>query len=992
MKAELMSYLRYPTQDAFKLARAGDIFNRAFQIIEDHIEKNGKDKGFQVSQFEPNILHKFGQILSRTHIDLIGNMSGCKPVIFQTYDTNKIYNYSSHTNNAMDFKNICLMRMSYHVKYRTIDGTCNNLYEPSKGAALMPFRRLLPHKYENGLNTPLGWNYPAHNYNLSMPFPSDDAFLNYYRDSVKTYSNYKIKNKQIDNSINNRSLSSIKFSFIPILPNPRMVSYSIASTGSIKIQHSYSMMLMQWGQFLDHDLDFALPALSYRSFVDVAPCGDHCLNSAPCFPIKPFHGDPRIEKFKCIEFVRSSAICGTGSSSYLLSSNNRLEDEQILRAREQINTITSFIDASNVYGSSEEFEKQVKESVQGPNGKEPTGRLKVGLVSQYQFKNNINGSDSNDEKYFLPFDTEAGMDCKIGRGDFANKRYPCFLAGDHRANEQLGLLSMHTLWMRQHNSIVRELKSLNPQWKGSKLYAEARKIVGAQMQVITYKEWLPKIVGKIGMKLIGYPNKFQYDHDTNPSISNVFATAILRFGHGLVNPILFRLNSSFLPYQPLSSSNLPLHEAFFAPDKLLEGGGIDPLLRGLFASPGKAIDSRKLITTELTEKLFETHHTPAFDLIAINLQRGRDHALPSYMSWRDKYLVNHKDRLTHGIQNQILKELLELHQGNTNSSIIREGRSRIFEKYLSDSYHDLEEHNNDKTKTLKNHNDNISGMYKNVYKDKSDIVSKLSDLYFSPYDIDIWLGGILENPIGDDDEGGILGPTFTCLLAEQFKRLMIGDRFWYQNPWVFTPSQLSQIEKTTLSNVLCRGGDDIARIQIDAFTIVNNEKEYISCQNITEVKLNPWKECLSRNTIYDKNLLYSDVSNEESIFCPILNNTGIDENMVQDIMADQNNMLSMYASSTYNSQRNVSPSVNDNEQNFKNIVVNLETFKNKNNSQSMKGIHERMDKLKLEMFHMHKEMSALFSELEVSAARFEPAVNIFYRAFRSGPIHFLPPP
>ena len=58
----------------------------------------------------------------------------------------------------------------------------------------------------------------------------------------------------------------------------------------------------------------------------------------------------------------------------------------------------------------------------------------------------------------------------------------CFLTGDVRANEQLGLISMHTLWFREHNRLVGGLKELNPHWDGDKLYEEARKIVGAQMQ------------------------------------------------------------------------------------------------------------------------------------------------------------------------------------------------------------------------------------------------------------------------------------------------------------------------------------------------------------------------------------------------------------------------------------------------------------------------------------------------------------------------------
>ena len=79
----------------------------------------------------------------------------------------------------------------------------------------------------------------------------------------------------------------------------------------------------------------------------------------------------------------------------------------------------------------------------------------------------------------------------------------CFLAGDVRANEQLGLISMHTLWFREHNRVAHELKTLNPHWDGDRIYEETRKIVGAQMQHITFKHWLPLILGPDGLAKIG---------------------------------------------------------------------------------------------------------------------------------------------------------------------------------------------------------------------------------------------------------------------------------------------------------------------------------------------------------------------------------------------------------------------------------------------------------------------------------------------------------
>lgn len=46
---------------------------------------------------------------------------------------------------------------------------------------------------------------------------------------------------------------------------------------------------------------------------------------------------------------------------------------------------------------------------------------------------------------------------------------------------------MHTLWFREHNRVATRLRDLNPSWDGDRIYEESRKIVGAQLQLITYR-------------------------------------------------------------------------------------------------------------------------------------------------------------------------------------------------------------------------------------------------------------------------------------------------------------------------------------------------------------------------------------------------------------------------------------------------------------------------------------------------------------------------
>ncbi|CAH2207968.1 jg7683 [Pararge aegeria aegeria] len=601
--------------------------------------------------------------------------------------------------------------MCFHTKYRSIDGSCNNFENPTWGTSLTNFRRILYPTYENGFSQPIGWN----------------------------------KNVKYNGHT---------------LPSARSVSLSVISTKETSEDIYLSHMAMQWGQWLDHDLDHALPSVSSQTW-DGVDCKKTCDYAPPCFPIDVPENDPRVTNRRCIDFVRTSAVCGSGMTSVVFGR---------LNSREQINQVTSFIDASQVYG----FEKSVAEDLRDLTNE--NGTLRVGL----QFPG---------KKPLLPTTGLNAMDC---RRNLEESTRSCFVAGDIRANEQIGLAAMHTIWMREHNRIAAALKTYNPFWDGNKVYHEARKIVGAEMQAITYNKWLPIILGRQGYnELQAYK---EYNADKNPTVSNVFATAALRFGHSMINPILHRYDENF---EPIKQGHLLLRDAFFSPWRLVDEGGVDPLIRGMFTTPAKLKTPTQNLNSELTEKLFHTSHAVALDLAAINIQRGRDHAIPPYTKWRQ--VCNMSE--------------------------------------VSD-FDDLA----------------------NEISDKG-VRDKLKELYGSVHNIDVWVGGILEDQV----RGGKVGPLFRCLLIEQFRRLRDGDRLWYENPSTFKPEQLKQIQKTNFARVLCDNGDNIDKINENVFLLPGIQLGFIACDDLASIDLRYWIDCDScGDDSYDTrtNRVRRDVTNE----------------------------------------------------------------------------------------------------------------------------------
>ncbi|MEO0796905.1 MAG: peroxidase family protein [Verrucomicrobiota bacterium] len=345
-------------------------------------------------------------------------------------------------------------------------------------------------------------------------------------------------------------------------PSPRAISNAVvAQDGDTPNSANATDYLWQWGQFLDHDI-------TETPIVD---------------PLEPLNiavpaGDPWFDPFN------------TGAVEIALNRSFYVYDND--GVRQQVNQITAFIDASNVYGSDHERAEDLRAN-------DGSGRLRVSEGDYLPYNiNELENAPSHDPNFYI--------------------------AGDFRANEQVGLIAMHTLFVREHNYWADRFRSQNPDADGDTIYEMARAVVAAEMQVITYREFLPIVIGRNAI-----PRYEGYDPSVDPGIANAFATAAYRFGHTMLSTELLRIDENG---NTIAEGNLSLADAFFNPDEFAVAG-MEPILRGLGAQVAQEIDP--MLIDDVRNFLFGPPGAGGFDLASLNVQRGRDHGLPSYNDARE---------------------------------------------------------------------------------------------------------------------------------------------------------------------------------------------------------------------------------------------------------------------------------------------------------------------------------------------------------------------
>ncbi len=286
--------------------------------------------------------------------------------------------------------------------------------------------------------------------------------------------------------------------------------------------------------------------------------------------------------------------------------------------RQQVNFTTSFIDGSQVYGS-DAFTASVLRG--GPA--HPGAKLRT--------SDDINGDGEN----LLP------------RNAFGPSPATDFVAGDGRVNDNIALTAMQTLFMREHNRLVDELAPANPTWTAEDLYQHARKLVGAELQSITYHEFLPVLMGSYAPSTTGH-----YDPEVNPSAVNEVAAVFLRVGHSMLTANFLRIENDG---SPAPEGPLPVEQGIEDPSQLTTSHALDLFLKGLSVERQEETDLG----------LVDAMRIALLD--AFDIQRARDHGLPDYNTMRAAYGLPQVQSFAEISSDPVVQQALASVYANVNS-------------------------------------------------------------------------------------------------------------------------------------------------------------------------------------------------------------------------------------------------------------------------------------------------------------------------------------
>ncbi|MFI6642468.1 peroxidase family protein [Streptomyces sp. NPDC050504] len=354
-------------------------------------------------------------------------------------------------------------------------------------------------------------------------------------------------------------------------PSARVVSNIVCrqETDTLNAQRLTDLTWM-WGQFLNHDFNL-IPAADPLETIGIpVPADDTAFPPGSQIPLTRSAYDPST---------------GTGRRN----------------PRQQINNFTTYIDGNSVYGPDE--------------GRAAALRAirNLGPVAAY---GSALKTGAGVDGPVLPLNTAGLFNQTVGPAA------GYFLAGDERANTGYGLMSIHSLFVREHNRLAALIAAERPTASAEQVFQHARKWVGALIGTITFQEFIPAILG---------PNAIGpytgYDPHVDPTMSAEFATFGFRFGHSMLSPDLLIVDNDGQLLQAVPHGQALLNIG------IVNRYGIGPVFKGFASQIMQEVD----VSVIEAMRSIRLPGAPPLDLVAVDIQRARDHGVPDYNQCRRAY-------------------------------------------------------------------------------------------------------------------------------------------------------------------------------------------------------------------------------------------------------------------------------------------------------------------------------------------------------------------
>src|SRR6185295_16487116 len=430
----------------------------------------------------------------------------------------------------------------------------------------------------------------------------------------------------------------------------------------------------------------------------------------------------------------------------------------------------------------------------------------------------------NDTAFFaVPFDQQTGAlltadaDSVAGNvpepGTYDNELLDAhYIAGDGRANENVALTAVHTIFHDEHNRLIDQVKDLirselangnqsfalnwvlpgadlsdgiqDNEWNGDRLFQAAKFGTETQYQHLVFEEFARKVAPTI--HLFG-----NTDIHLDPAIVSEFANAVYRFGHSMLdeNVPIFQLNPDGTPLigpdgQPVLT-DMGLIEAFTNPLGFAAGGAdmTAQIVQGTTHQIGSEID--EFVTGALRNNLLGL----PLDLAALNIARGRDTGVAPLNLVRNEIYSQTHDTALKPYENwdefrQFLKHdasiINFLAAYGTHASIV--GATSLADKRaaalaLVTMGVDPASQTGDAAHQDAYNFMHSLGAYANDLNNPLAVHAQWSTGSITGLDnVDLWIGGLAEK---QNLFGGLLGSTFNFIFETQLENLQDGDRLYY---------------------------------------------------------------------------------------------------------------------------------------------------------------------------------------------------------------------